>query len=250
MTDDPTPEMADPGITAAELALGLLEGGERAVALRRLLADPDFAAEVDRWRAHFGMMFAQVPDAAPPADGLARLQRALAAPAANDDYLPPVRLWQGLATLASIAAAILAVVLVSQPGVAPAPGPAPSVAAQPRGALLVAALAPVAPGSEAEGPIAAVYDPADGPQGSLRIAAADLADADHSAELWVIGDDKTPHSLGLVTAAAGRTVAVDRAIRANFMAGATLAVTIEQLGGSPDGKPKGPIVAAGSLLTL
>ena len=38
---------------AAEYVLGLLDGDAEADAERRLLADPGFAAEVERWRARF-----------------------------------------------------------------------------------------------------------------------------------------------------------------------------------------------------
>ena len=42
-THDPEPQ----DVAAAELALGLLDGEERAAALRRVLAEPAFAAEVE-----------------------------------------------------------------------------------------------------------------------------------------------------------------------------------------------------------
>ena len=65
---DPTlPPGADPDVAAAELALGLLEGDERAAALRRQLAEPAFAREVERWREHFGTLFASTVARVPPA---------------------------------------------------------------------------------------------------------------------------------------------------------------------------------------
>ena len=47
-------------VTAAELALGVLDGEEKAAAMRRVLAEPEFAREVERWRTHFAEMFAEV----------------------------------------------------------------------------------------------------------------------------------------------------------------------------------------------
>ena len=68
MTDaDPT-ERADPDVAAAELALGLLEGDERAAALRRMLAEPAFARDVERWRERFGALFAGIAAVAPAPD--------------------------------------------------------------------------------------------------------------------------------------------------------------------------------------
>ena len=41
----------DDVIRAGELALGVLDGEERAAALRQVIADPAFAREVDQWRS-------------------------------------------------------------------------------------------------------------------------------------------------------------------------------------------------------
>lgn len=255
------PDGGDPDMMAAELALGLLDGEDRAAAMRRVLADPGFAAEVERWRAHFGILFDGWPDAAAPADGLARIEAALAPPplaqpitqplappvtspaappaAANDDDRSGF--WKGLAGVSSLVAAALVGVIVLRP--APTPPPPQIVQAAP-GPILVAAIAPTGKGS----PIAAVYD---AESGGLRIAAADLTDQAHSAELWVIAvDDKVPHSLGILRPSDTTKVRIDGANRARLGVGATLAITAEAPGGSPDGTPKGPIVAAGALTRI
>lgn len=57
----------DDSVTAAELALGLIEGEERSAALRRMLAEPEFAREVERWRAHFALLYPEYPSVEPPA---------------------------------------------------------------------------------------------------------------------------------------------------------------------------------------
>lgn len=239
MTDDTAP---DAPMTAAELALGLLEGEERAVALRRTLTDPDFAAQVESWRVHFGLLFDAVPDVTAPADGFARIERALLPAAANDDG--PVQLWRGIAVASSIAATLL-LALVLTAGPTPVPGSKTPQIAQnappstPR-PLLVAQIAPVGSGE----PVAAVFDPA---TGSLRVAAAALVDSGHSPELWVIPAGGTPYSLGVLHATRATAVAISQADRNRFSAGATLAVTIEPIGGSPSGKPTGAIVAQGAL---
>lgn len=241
MTDNTAP---DAPMTAAELALGLLEGEERAAALRRTLADPEFAAEVEAWRAHFGLLFAAVPDVAAPADGFPRIERALSpvATAANDDG--PVRLWRGIAVASSIAATLLlALVVTSRPAAVPgaqAPQIAQTVPASTPRPLLVAQIAPVENGA----PVAAVFDPA---TGNLRVGAAALVDADHSPELWVIPAGGTPYSLGVLHSTQPTAVAISSADRKRFAAGATLAVTIEPVGGSPSGKPTGAVVAQGAL---
>ncbi len=254
MTDDLLPETP---MTAAELALGLLEGDERAAALRRTLTDPHFAAEVESWRDHFGLLFDAVPEIAAPGGGLGRIEASIdavgnrmpgpAMRAANDDG--PVRFWRALAVASSIAATfLLAITLFAPARVAPGTnGPQIAQAGLPPpprpGALLVAQIQPV----KGSGPVAAVFDPA---TGSLRVSAAALVDAGHSPELWVIPAGGTPHSLGVLNARRPTAVAIRTDDRARFAAGGTLAVTIEPIGGSPSGKPTGAVVAQGALTLI
>lgn len=254
MSDDRTPigdppETAEADTAAAELALGLLDGDERASAMRRVLADPDFAAEVDRWRAHFGTLFTAWPEVDAPPGALARIERALspAAPAANDN--PPsarngLRLWQGVAALTSIAATALLVMVAQRPStpVAPPVQVATEKPAKPA-PVLVAAITPVKDGV----PVAAVYDPT---SGSLRVGAADLVDRDHSAELWVIASDGVPRSLGVLAAASTSQRIVPTPVRRGLSAGSTLAISVEPLGGAPAGKPTGAVIATGALILI
>ncbi|MEO5867724.1 MAG: anti-sigma factor [Sphingomonas sp.] len=252
----PTDALGDaPDMTAAELALGLLDGDERAAALRRLLAERTFAVEVEAWRGHLAQLFDLWPEVTPPATALARLELSLDGPhpataAVLSDGPRPnarsARLWQGVAGLSSLAAAALLLVLVTRPAarfpqpapiVSPTPGPARE-AAMPAG-MLVAAIMP----TDKSGPVNAVYDPH---SGGMRLTAMPLADGRHSAELWVIAGDGVPHSLGLMHDG-GTAMAVGRDNRARLAAGALLAVSLEPIGGSPTGKPTGPVVAKGAL---
>lgn len=245
MSDDMIPPNDLPGdaVTAAEFALGLLEGDERAAAMRRLLADPVFAADVARWRAHFDTLHALSPEVPAPADGLVRLERALMPPvvAANDDR-PSPRLWQGIAGLSSLIAASLVIALALRPGTAPVVPPPVQVAAKPA-PVLVAAIVPVKEGS----PVAALYDPV---TGKLRVGAADLVDTGHSAELWVIAKDGIPHSLGLLAATAPSESVVAARVRRGLSAGSTLAISVEPVGGAPADKPTGAVIATGALVLI
>ena len=242
MSDDrpPIDDLPEGESMAAEFVLGLLEGDDRAQAMRRLLAEPDFAADVARWRAHFGTMFDTWPDVAVPADGLARLERALLPPAAANDDRPSPRLWQAIAALSSLVAASLVVAIALRP--AALPPPTVQVAAKPA-SVLVAAIVPVKEGV----PIGAVYDPA---SGALRVAAAKLVDDAHSAELWVIAKDGVPHSLGLIAAAAPSESVVAVPVRRGLSPGSTLAISVEPVGGAPGGKPTGAVIATGALVLI
>ncbi|WP_225883223.1 anti-sigma factor [Sphingomonas aliaeris] len=259
MSDDMLPPVAgaresegpDPDMAAAELALGLIEGDERAQALRRVLADPGFAQSVEAWRTRLAQLFDLWPEMTPSGGVFARIERSIDSPTAP--ALEPVRrtglLWPGIAAIASlIAASLLLVVLLRPAPTAPDPRTTPSapvIAALPA-KMLVAAIFPdtTAVPDASSAPVTAVYDPT---TGGLRLTEAALADAKQSAELWIIGADATPRSLGLLSGKGATTLTVNRAHRALLAAGATLAVSLEAVGGSPTGLPQGPVVAKGTL---
>ncbi|WP_034160129.1 anti-sigma factor [Sphingomonas sp. ERG5] len=244
MSEDAIPTGKDPDAAAAELALGLLEGEERVIALRRVLAEPGFAQDVERWRVHLGQLFDIWPEVAAPPGMMDRIDLALDGPAAP----PPVtltrtgRLWPGIAAASSlIAASLLLVVLIRpMPPVPAAIPPKKQPVATAPARMLVASIDPSAAGK----PVTVVYDPA---SGSLRLTESTLADANRSAELWVIAGDGVPHSLGLLHISGGTTFTVTGDNRARLSAGATLAVSLEPVGGSPTGLPTGPVVATGAL---
>ena len=234
-------------MAAAELALGLIEGEERAVALRRVLAEPGFAQQVDRWRRYLGQLFDLWPEMPAPAGVLERVEWTIDGPAAMDVPTTPQRrlFWPAAAGLSSVAAAALLLFIVLRP-IDHAPRPAqpsatptaPIAATAPT--MLVASITPAEKGT----PVTAVYDPS---SGALRLTPAALADANRSAELWVIGGDGVPHSLGLLRSVGATRFTVNQNNRARLAAGATLAVSLEPIGGSPTGLPTGPVVATGAL---
>lgn len=221
-----TPE--DPDITAAELALGVLDGEERAAALRRMLAEPAFAREVERWRVRLASLHAEWP-AAEPSSALAR--RVAAIPDADD----PGRIWRWATVLASLAAAVLLALLVLRPSADPvAP---PPVA---RAAPLMAVLTP-----EGGEPFAAMFDPA---TREVRLGGAVAVPPARVAQLWAIGGDGVPHAAGLLRRASGERLVLAEALAVG--AGTTLAISIEPLGGSPKPTPTGPVVATGKLAAI
>ena len=223
----------EPDTLAGELALGLLEGSERAEALRRMLSDPQFAREVEWWRAQFAELLPQYPAVPAPA-GLI-----------DDIGLPPVRSpWRfgrAFVPLASAAAAAAAVFLIVRPSPVPLPPVAPPPAAPAERAVLVAALDQ----ADGTGPaIAAVFDRE---TGSIRVASTDLAPSGKVAELWVIRDG-VPKSLGLLSTGTATRLRLPMAQRGGLQPGSVLAISIEPPGGSPLPTPTGPVVATGPLV--
>jgi len=218
---------------------------DRAHALRRVLAEPDFAREVELWRGYLEQLFDLWPSMAPPEGVFSRVESSIEAASMPriEVSASASRFWPAATALPSIAAAALLVVILGRPEgvpVADRPVSRQPVAAVTTSKMLVAAIDPVAKGS----PVTAIYDPA---SGSLRLTAAALAQADRSAELWVIAGDKVPHSLGLLHVRGNTTVIVAAANRTRLAAGAVLAISLEPVGGSPTGLPTGPVVATGAL---
>lgn len=233
-----TPDVLSPddSVMAAELALGLIEGEERAVALRRTMAEPGFAQEVTRWRAHFSTLLDGVAPVAPPPELEARVMRAIDGGAGK---------WRWATGAASLMAATLAGVLLLRPAervVVRVPG---APAAMPIG--LTAAMVPSDAAAEGEKPFVAIYDPA---SGAVRVAGDLAVPSERDAQLWRIGTDGVPKPLGLMVAVGRSTITLPRADRDALAAGVTLAVSIEPKGGSPTGLPTGPVVATGALVRL
>ena len=101
-------------VLAAELALGVLVGDERAEALRLQLGDPAFAALVERWNLHFAALCVDVPPAEVP-DRLWRAIEGRLDSRGGEATARALRFWRAAALLAGTAAAALAIVLVASP---------------------------------------------------------------------------------------------------------------------------------------
>lgn len=215
---------------AGELALGLLDADERAQALRRTLSDPDFAREVEWWRARFAILLAEVPPVPAPVG----LIDDIGVPAAAS--VRRGRWWLVPATLTAVAAAALVLVMRPTATVAPPVN-------RPETATLLAALAP----TEGKGtPISAIVEH---DAGRIRVVATNIAPNGKTAQLWVIRDG-VPRSLGLLSGSGTTSLAVPDRERPTLQAGLVLAISIEPPGGSPDTTPTGPVVASGQLTAI
>lgn len=220
----------DPDVAAAELALGLLEGEERALALRRMLADPAFARDVERWRREFGALFARVPEVSPaPGIGERIVARLDGKTSARPGY------WRPLAIASSLAAASMVGLLMVRPDPVAPP------------AVIAAAPAPMVAAFMVEGistPLVATYD---SKSGRLSMPGPMPVPAGKSAQLWAIVGSGAPQPLGLFHAAGDRVEAEARSATP-MEPGTTFAISFEPVGGSPTGLPTGPVVANATLV--
>jgi anti-sigma-K factor RskA len=232
MSDDRTPD-----VLAGEFALGVVEGDERAEALRLMASDPGFADAVDRWQVRLGPLYYGILPIDPPTRVWTGVARALPA---NDIGSPAtLRAWRGAAIGFGLLAASLGGVLLVQP--VPSPSPPVTIVTAP-GPTLVAQLA------DANGLplLVASYDRE---TALLRVRTQAVAGSGEP-ELWVIGADATPRSLGLLPRNAAGNRTPNPALRSLLVAGSTLALTLEPRDGAPHAAPSTTPIATAKLALL
>lgn len=245
MTDDRlAPDDRD--ALAAELALGLLEGDELAGARALFAHDPAFRGQVERWTSRFAPLLESVEGKVPDPATWQKIAAMIGASrrAANDDA-PGLRRSVARWRLASggfgaLAAALALVVLTRPEPTAPPSGPSSLAASTPM-------IATIAGDDPAPVRLVANWDPADR-QLIVTPAMTPEIESGKTMEVWVIPADGTPRSVGVMPAEGPMRGTVDPAMSKLLAAGVTLAVSIEQSGGSPSGAPQGPVVATGKMI--
>jgi len=268
---------------AAEYALGTLDAEERAEVEAMMSADKDFTAMVEAWEHKLGVLNQMVGSVEPrpevwdkirTATGLAEPQAPLVLPDALWPVAPEVsepatvvdtsnvirlsgeaRRWRNVATLTTaIAAALVAMIAVGvyQPDLLPE-----RIRPKPR-TQVVEVKTPPAPAPSAQ--YVAVLQKEGGSPGFIltvdgatrsfwirKVGAS--AEPGKSFELWLISDKlPQPRSLGVVGSGDFTARPVLASYDPELINTATYAVTVEQAGGSPDGKPHSAPVFTGKLI--
>jgi anti-sigma-K factor RskA len=251
--ETPEPDVTrDDPLIAAEWSLGLLEGEELLAARGKYANDPDFAWRKEWWDGWF----------APLSDGIAGAEpgdhvwEAIAARIAAQQVAHPagdpqaatanivalqakVRRWQWVAAVTSAAAAVVLALFVFGPGRAP-------VAIDPVQIATAAPLVATVPIGETGLRLDVTYIPE---SERMVVAAIGLTpDGVHDHELWLVPKDGSPlQSLGVVEPGAVRSMTLPAAVVAKLGDGASLVLTREPIGGKPEGKDAGPVVAKGAF---
>ncbi|MBI3703328.1 MAG: anti-sigma factor [Rhizobiales bacterium] len=217
---------------AGEYALGLLEGEAKAMAERRLAADPGFAREVEQWRARF----AEFDDATAPQPAGDELWRRIEAdmPRAAVAIGPSAwtRFWNNLAALrvtalgASLAALVLAV------------GLGFAIKAARQQPVMIAVLLD---GNRAG---AVVHTFADGRAVLLPLTAINVPEG-KALEVWTLPSrERGPVSVGLMNQA--RTLRLSLKDLPALRTDQLFEITLEPATGSPTGRPTGPVLFKGN----
>jgi len=270
---------------AAEYALGTLDADERAQVEAMMSVDMEFAAMVEAWEQKLGVLNQMVGSVEPPpelwdrirtAAGLSEPQAPLVLPlappplapeadataAADIDSSDVIRLsakarrWRSVAAFTSaIAAALVAIIAVQayRPDLLPE-----AIRPKPR-TQTVEAKAPSVPAASSAQYVAVLQKDGGSPAFILTVDGATknftvrkvgaAADPGKSFELWLISDKlQRPRSLGVIGGSEFTARPVLASYDTDTLRAATYAVTVEQAGGSPDGKPTSAPVFTGKLI--
>ncbi|MCB1388912.1 MAG: anti-sigma factor [Rhodobacteraceae bacterium] len=222
ITPDPRAPRDPDDLLAAEYVLGVLPASERQAVADRAELDGALQARIADWEVRLAVLNAAYDEGPVPADLYPRIEAALFGDAAGSSVpeRAPIRrgfgwLWAG----ATLIAAALAMVLLFWPQL------------QPATPTLIARLDAGATVFDAR------FDGRD-----LRVERTGAVAANGSDyELWAIGADGIPRSLGLLRADH------EALATGELEEGVTLAVSVEPFGGAPGGAPTGPVIAAAPL---
>jgi anti-sigma-K factor RskA len=217
-------------LLAAEYALGVLAGPERALAQQRMTRERTFARLVTEWEQRLAPWAAEIAEVAPPPQAWDRIANTLPARTQAGGLWQSLAFWRGLSlATGALAAACLAgliyfgVLTQQQPLVAMIEG-----------------------GGQRH--FVATIDTR---RGTVAVVpAAFNADATRVPELWLIPPDGRPRPVGLLRADQAVTLTLSADLTELARNNAVLAVSLEPPGGSTTGLPTGPVIATGKLSSL
>jgi anti-sigma-K factor RskA len=227
---DPVDPPSDRNILAAELALGLLDGVERAEALRLCLSDPVFAADVEAWSLRMSPLLQGVPAVQPPVH-LWNAVDARIGGGTSASTVRSLRWWRGGALASGAIAAALALFIAVRPVDTQNPYP-----------VAVSQLA----GAQGKMIMAIAYDPR---KNLLRLSPTEMKSGSKNPELWVIPEDGIPRSLGIIPAQE-RELTVDTALAKYLRNGVTLAITMEDPVSAPHSAPTSLPILTGKITII
>lgn len=224
----------DPRTQAAEFVLGLLEGEAQMDAERRFASDPAFAREVERWRSRFS----EFDDATAPQPASEALWRRIEATFAGAPPRPAPqpsllsRWWSDLTALRVTAAGASLAVLLLAVGLGVAI----------RQARLQPVMIAVLVDGDRTG--AVVHTFADGRSVLLPLTSINVP-AGRALQVWTLPSrERGPVSVGLMDRP--RTLELDLKDLPRPGSNQLFEITLEPAGGSPTGRPTGPILFKGN----
>jgi len=222
-------EFSGDELLAAEYALGVLAGAERASAERRMARDRTFATLVVAWEKRLAPWAAEIAEVAPPPDMWDRIAAELPAqPSQGAGFWSSLAFWRGFGIVSALAATCLAVLfyfgVVTQQ---------PSLTATVKSGDRPLFVATIDPKRHTISVVPAAFIP----------------DPTRIPELWLIGADGKPLAVGPLRADRTVVIALPPALAGEAKASATLAVTLEPPD-VPVVAPTPPVIGQGILTNL
>lgn len=215
---------------AGEYVLGLLPPAELSEFEARMTREADLRRLVADWSEN---MVGLTDEIAPePVAGVVKVKidAALFSVSLAVPFWKRLGVWQAISGAAVAASIALAVLLLQS-------------SQTDQGVFLVAELEAV----QGDLTLVALYDP---DKGTLRLNRVNGAAAvGRDFELWIIAGDLPPQSLGVLPRAPVATVMVSGTL-GRLLAGGTLAISDEPLGGSTTGLPTGAVLATGVVVDI
>jgi anti-sigma-K factor RskA len=220
--------LPDDELLAAEYALGVLSGADRAEVEQRMTRDHGFARLVSDWEERLVPWSAEISEVAPPPQVWDRIAATLPAQTRTGLW-QSLAFWRGFSFAAgALAAACLAALVYL-------------------GTLTQQPLIATIEGDGHRHFVATV----DASRGTVAVVPAAFSpDATRVPELWLIPADGKPRPLGLLRADQTVTLALPTDLTAFAKKDAVLAVSLEPPGGSTTGLPTGPVIGSGKLTSL
>lgn len=210
-----------------EYLVGTLRGAARRRFERALRDEPRVAQRLRHWQDMTPRYSAQM-EARPSPGVWRRLEKELGLEQYREPWFRRREFWASVAALA--ASVVLIVAFINQ------------VEAPARGMVQVAELSAKDPSVHVT-----AHRSRDGRTLALNATPDMIAGTNQSYELWLIpAEGGDPISLG-VLGALDAHLGISESQQPLLRAGATLAVSLEPAGGSPTGKPTGPIIARGQI---
>jgi anti-sigma-K factor RskA len=213
-----------------EYLLGTLRGAARRRFERALRDEPIVVLRLGYWQGVFAPRYTHMVELQPPAGSWKRLERELGLARYRTPWYRHAAFWRGWAVAATAALALAIGIQVLRPiPEAPPPVTIAQLAGKADVARVTAALSK------------------DGRTLELRSARAVVAGPTQSYELWLLpSEGGDPISLAVLGSLDAR-FALPPAQVGRLRTGAKLAVSVEPAGGSPTGKPTGPVILVGEI---
>lgn len=224
---------------AAEYVLGTLQGAARSRFQALMRYDPGLRSLVSDWESRLTPLARAGADIAPPPGVWHSLSQRLAGEPRRARWWDSLALWRGLA--ATAAAFVLVLAIATR--IAPESEPPMSMIAVMNDTQGQPAMTVSWPSMQAV---------RDRPFLRIRVMQEHPVMAPGTAwELWMLpGGEANPVSLGLITTDVDQVMQLKPELAARIDSAWGIAMTVEPKGGSPTGRPTGPMVMKGPCVKL